>query len=357
MSPAAGTSAGAPATTPTVWLCRPEQADDPCAASLTATSIPASGARVVEAASDAPDPAADCFYVYPTVSKELADNADLRIQPAERDVAVAEAARFSSVCRVWAPMYRQRTELSIAKGLDSDPAGDDRAYQSLLSAWDDYLAHDNEGRPIAFSGHSQGAAMLIRLLASEVDPQPARRSRTVVASLAGANVAVPNGATVGGTFQHLPLCTMIGRPGCVIAYSSFPSEPPPGSPFGRPGQGVSLQSGQRASAGLQVACVDPADPARAEADLAPYFLTATSTPPGPPVSTPWVTYPGLYRAECRTGGGASWLQVTPRAADGRPVVDEALGPDWGYHLDDIDLALGDLVTDVKGAVDALERGH
>ena len=64
--------------------------------------------------------------------------------------------------------------------------------------------------------------------------------------------------------------------------------------------------------------------------------------------TPWVTFPGLYTAQCRRSGGASWLQVTatPVPADPRPTVSASLGPQWGYHLNDVNLALGNLVTDV-----------
>ena len=95
----------------------------------------------------------------------------------------------------------------MLKGLGNDPQADDVSYASLLSAWKDYLAHDNDGRPIIFIGHSQGAAMLIKLIASQVDPNPALRARTVVAILAGGNVTVPATKTVGATFKHLPLCT------------------------------------------------------------------------------------------------------------------------------------------------------
>jgi hypothetical protein len=48
-------------------------------------------------------------------------------------------------------------------------------------------------------------------------------------------------------------------------------------------------------------------------------------------------------------GGASWLQVTALPAGGavaRPTVSASLGPLWGYHLDDVNLALGALVLDV-----------
>ncbi|HVB93906.1 MAG TPA: DUF3089 domain-containing protein [Acidimicrobiales bacterium] len=331
---------------PTVWLCRPGQAEDPCAAPLQATVVPADGARTVQNPSASTGSAFDCFYVYPTVSTQHSDNSDLRVQPAEVDAAVAQASGFSQVCRVWAPMYRQRTQASLLKGLGADPAADDVAYDSLLSAWRDYLAHDNDNRPVIFIGHSQGAAMLIRLLAGQVDPDPALRARTVVAILAGGNVTVPTGKAFGTTFHHLPICTATAQSGCVIAYSSFPSQPPSNSDFGRPGQGVSLQSGQTATSGVQVACVNPAALGGGSADLDSSFPTATSTPPPPPVTTPWVDYPDLYSAACQSVGGATWLQVDTLATAGRPVVAETLGPAWGYHLDDINLALGNLVDDV-----------
>ena len=78
-------------------------------------------------------------------------------------------------------MYRQRTAASLQKGLGNDPAADQVAYESLLSGWEDYLAHDNDGRPVVFIGHSQGAAMLIRLLRSQIDPHPALRKQMVSA--------------------------------------------------------------------------------------------------------------------------------------------------------------------------------
>lgn len=335
--------------TQTVWLCRPGQADDPCTASLGATVVAAQGPRMIERSSIDPSSSFDCFYVYPTVSTQPTDNASLEIQPGERLAAEAQASRFSQVCQVWAPMYRQRTAASLAKGLGADPRADTVAYDSVLSAWKDYLIHDNDGRPIVFIGHSQGAAMLIRLLSSQVDPDPALRRRTVVAILAGGNVTVPTGKTVGATFRHLVLCTANGQSGCVIAYSSFPSRPPADSEFGRPGQGVSLQSGQKATEGVQVACVNPAAIGGGSATLDPYFLKAQSTPPPPPIATHWVTYPDLYSATCRSEGGATWLQIDTLAPAGRPVVTESLGPAWGYHLDDINLALGNLVEDVRAA--------
>jgi hypothetical protein len=353
---AAGVSR-ASGNTSTVWLCRPGQADDPCLYPMRSTAVPTKGQRTIQSARAATSSAFDCFYVYPTVSTQTADNSNLTVQSAEIGAAIAQASRFSQVCRVWAPMYRQRTEASLFQGLGADQRANTVAYDSLLSAFRNYIAQDNHGRPIVFIGHSQGAAMLIRLLAAQVDSNPSLRARTVVAILAGGNVAVPTGKTVGATFHHLPLCTRSSQTGCVIAYSSFPSQPPADSDFGRPGTGVSLQSDQTATKGVQVACVNPAAISGGTAELDPFFLTSTSTPPPPAVKTPWVSYPGLYSAACRQADGASWLQVNTLDVAGRPVVTESLGPAWGYHLDDISLALGNLVSDVRADEAAYASHH
>jgi len=68
-----------------------------------------------------------------------------------------------------------------------------------------------------------------------------------------------------------------------------------------------------------------------------------------------VGYPGRYRATCEDRDGASWLQVDPVPGDGRPVVSEVLGPHWGLHLVDVNVALGDLVDLVRTEAAAYGR--
>jgi len=338
----------------TVWLCRPGQAHDPCTSDLSSTTVTADGSSETVATSPAAASKFDCFYVYPTVSGQTTANANLEVQLVETVTAEEQASRFSQVCRVWAPMYRQRTVVSLFK---NQPGADQVAYQSLLSGWRDYLAHDNDGRRIVFIGHSQGAAMLIRLLQNEIDPNPRLRKLMVSAILLGGNVTVPIGKNIGGSFRHLPLCAAATETGCVIAYSSFGTAPPADTHFGRPGTGVSDLSGQTASAGLQVACVNPVTFSTAPGALLPYFFSNNDPVPGVHVGTPWVSFPGLYAARCETIGGATTLQVTPTGIPGdpRPLVAATLGPTWGYHLYDVNLALGNLVADVATEEGTLRR--
>jgi hypothetical protein len=338
----------------TVWLCRPGQADDPCTADLSSTTVTADGSATAVADSPATASKFDCFYVYPTVSTQTTANANLEVQPIETLAAEQQASRFSQVCRVWAPMYRQRTAASL---FTNQSGANQVAYDSLLAGWKDYLAHDNGGRPIVFIGHSQGAAMLIRLLQNEIDPNPRLRKLMVSAILLGGNVTVPVGRDVGGSFTHIPTCAAVTATGCVIAYSSFGTAPPADSLFGRPGTGVSTLSDQTASAGLRVACVNPVTFSTASGTLLPYFLSITSPVPGVNVRTPWVSFPGLYTARCATIGGATTLQVTTTGVPGdpRPKVTDSLGPRWGYHADDVNLAVGNLVADVALEEGALHR--
>src|SRR5215469_6074068 len=282
----------------TVWLCRPGLAGDPCAGATRTAVEAADGLRTIEPAIPSRNSRFDCFYVYPTVSTEPGLNSDLTVQPAEVNVAMDQAALFSQVCDVWAPMYRQITIDGLGKAY-IDPGPGKIAYSSLLSAWKDFITHYDNGRPIIFIGHSQGSSMLIRLLQAEVDPNRALRHRTVVAILAGGNVTVPIGREVGATFRYLPLCASGRQTGCVIAYSSFPAEPPADAYFGRPGQGVSIYAGQIAAAGVQVACVNPASLGGGSADLLPYFpVTGVSA-----AGTSWVTYPRMYSAACQSRAG------------------------------------------------------
>ena len=379
-SPHAGRPASKPgAATGLVWVCRPGQADSPCASNLASTTVTAEG--TLQPASWPHSAAASkfaCFYVHGSDALTGIGNASLTVTQYDITVATEQAAPLSQVCQVWAPSYRSQTLPTVEKGL----AGDQEllrstsavAYGSLLPAWQWFLAHTNS-KPIILVGDSQGSAMLIRLISDQLEHHPSVLRRLLVAILVGGNLQVPAGGVAGATFTRVPLCTGATQTGCAIAFSSYPAQPPADSVFARPGQGVSLQSGQTAKAGQRVACVNPAALTGGAGDLDPYLLTATQTPQLPgyerltePVSTPWVTYPGLYSARCEQGGGATWLQVTSLAGTSRtrPVVNDNhlsglagadTGPAYGYHGYEYALTLGNLLHDVVGEEVAWESSH
>ena len=345
----------------TVWLCKPGLADNPCEVDMTTTVIPSDGSTTTESPSPAKDPPIDCFYVYPTVSGQTTMNANLNIDPEEKAVASSHAARFSQVCKVYAPMYRQMTLAAInAPGTGNQPGGDtaaarDTAYADVLSAWQDYLAHYNNGRGVVLIGHSQGTMMLTRLITAEIDPKPDVRKLVVSALLIGGNVLVAKGQDAGGDFQNIAACRSNDQTGCVVAYSSFNAPPPADSLFGRANTGPGATLG-RDTTNMEVLCVNPASLSGGTGALKPYNPTAPL--PGalgvlvgsiPSAATPWVAYPGLYTSHCESAGGATWLQIdaTNIPDDPRPVVSQVLGPTWGLHLVDVNIALGNLIDLVR----------
>jgi hypothetical protein len=343
-----------PAPSDTVWLCKPGLTDNPCAGNLDATPFDSAGKPGYEKAAPAADPPIDCFYVYPTVSRQKTVNANLTIDPEERNAAGAQASRFSQVCRVYAPMYPQLTLAAIANPTKISVTAALTAYGGVYSAFEDYLAHYNGGRGIVFIGHSQGAMMLTALLRIEVDPRPQIRRLLVSAILLGGNVTVPVGKSVGGDFANIPACASEANVGCVVAYSSFAQTPPADAYFGRIGTAI-LPFGRSSTVPLEIMCVNPAAPGGGTAGLLPYFPTGALGPylgkaaPSLDTFTPWIALPGQYAAHCVDAGGASWLQVdhVAGAVDVLPAVSAAEGAAWGLHVLDVNIALGNLVDLVR----------
>jgi hypothetical protein len=346
----------APDAPATVWLCRPGLANNPCTGSLVTTVINPSGRRTVSTPVPAVHPPIDCFYVYPTVSRQKGMNATLSVDPEEKAVAQAQAALFSQVCDVYAPIYPQLTLRALDSGKTTF-AEIDEAYVGLVSAFDDYLAHDNHGRGIVFIGHSQGALLLRALLRLNFDSSPDLRKLLVSALLMGGNVSVEKGKTTGGDFAHIPACTFNAETGCVVAYSTYDKTPPANSVFGRttgPLQMFDLggHGGQQ-----EILCVNPAA-IGGSGVLDPYFATsylkAMPGAPRPLPRTPFISYPNAVSAQCMSKDGASWLQVS-RLPTGRSLtLTASRGPAWGLHEADVSLALGDLVDLVRTESAAFE---
>jgi|GEM_PF-171623 len=342
-------TAGA-ASAETTWLCKPGLAQDPCEANEETTVELGNNSSSVEQAQPASNPPIDCFYVYPTVSKQSTTNSNLNIEPEETETAIDQASRFSQQCKVYAPMYPQLTLHALEHEVITQEA-ETKAYLGVLGAFTEYMAKYNDGRGFVLIGHSQGALMLKQLIKEKIDLYPAMRDQLVSAVLLGGNVLVPKGGIVGGDFQSIPACQTAAQTHCVVAYSSFLKEPPSVSDFGRVISSLLGATTIEQQDDDEVLCVNPAISVQGEG-AGPLLRYESTTPlpgfpppSGPTVSTPWVSMPGQYTGECKHVDGASWLQLNyvGRAGDPREMVTEPLGPEWGTHLQDVNVALGNLV--------------
>lgn len=345
----------------TKWLCGPRgPKNNPCHANQTTTVVQSTGASSTLRSGLARKPRVDCFYLYPTVSPQSGPNADRSLAPEIRAAALTQASRFSSRCRVYAPLYRQVTRTALTNPALNTKAARNRAYADVRTAWREYLATDNKGRGVVLIGHDQGANLLARLLREEFDSKPSNRRLLVSAMLPGGNVIVPRGRKVGGDFRNIEPCRSGEQAGCVIAYSTYDSQPPRDAYVTRV---YSQAFPRRYDPTKRVLCTNPSALVGGVGTLTPYFPSRPL--PGPlsgmlgaqNVPAPWVAYPRLYTARCKGGQGATWLQVTQtkNPADPRPRVQASLGPRWGFHLADVNLALGQLLRLVTSQTDAYAK--
>lgn len=353
-TPAAG---GIDYAKPETWLCRPGR-QDVCAQPLSLTTIAADGTRSVGPAlvANARAPI-DCFYVYPTVSNDNSGNSDMNAGPEELGVAYSQFSPFRTQCRLYAPLYRQVTVTALRARLGGDTSmkvDAAMAYGDVVAAWRHYLAHDNQGRGVVLIGHSQGSRMLTELMAKEIEGKP-EHQRIVSIMPIGANLMVPKGKDVGGSFKSTPLCRSASQTGCAIAYVSFRSSapPPPNTLFAR------------GTNGLDVACTNPAALAGGEAKARVWHAKRNdvnaSTGRGSAqwqaltasVDTPFFAVPGLVSTQCVNDARGSYLAVKvhpDRRSDdigGDVAVAGNIVANWGLHLIDVHLGLGDLI-DIVG---------
>ncbi len=340
------------------WLCRPDLHNDACDVDLATTLIAADGKFTREAWTADANAPVDCFYVYPTVSTDPTPYSDMIPDAAELNVIRQQFARFGSVCRQYAPMYRQITLLGLVRVLAGTGSLEHGLqYDDVRDAWKSYLENDNHGRPFVLIGHSQGSFILAELIRQEIDGKPIQ-ARMVSAIIPGATVAVPRGKDVGGAFQHVPLCRSAMQAGCVIAYSSFRSTSPPPA---------NTRFGKVADANMQAACTNPAALGGGSGELHAYVSKdggaiaggSRLTPwviPERPIDTLWVSFPGLLTAQCASNENATYLEVTVHPdPSGRRANDipgdlrfgGQIAKDWGLHLVDVNFAMGNLVDIVR----------
>src|SRR5262245_23885635 len=110
------------------WLCHPNNKQDSCDQNLDVTAIAADGKFTAKPFKETKDTAIDCFYVNPTTSLDQSMTSDLTPGKDEELItAYVQAARFRSICRMFAPMYRQNTVTSLRAAAAGKPMSGDRS--------------------------------------------------------------------------------------------------------------------------------------------------------------------------------------------------------------------------------------
>lgn len=165
----------------------------------------------------------DVFFVHPTIytqERKEADPWNADVQDAKMNKKVDgssirfQSSIFNGVGRVYAPRYRQahiRTywlrDTAMRKQIF------DLAYSDVRNAFQYYLDHYNQGRPIIIASHSQGTTHTRRLL-QEFFNDSNLRNRLVVAYLVGMPVEKD-------LFSNIPPCDRPEQTGCFCSWRTY----------------------------------------------------------------------------------------------------------------------------------------
>jgi hypothetical protein len=313
---------------PANWICRPGVDDGTCSANLDAMKIDAAGARTPAPHVVAKDAPIDCFYVYPTTSLDPTLYSDLIPDAEEKRSVHGQAARLTARCRLFVPAYHQLTMAALRWTMAHPTTVTDFEvpYRDVLAAWKSYLAHDNHKRGVVLVGHSQGAILLKRLIAEEIDGKPVQKL-LVAAYLAG------NPDLNAKSFHDVKPCAVPDQTDCVVAWSSY----------------IDTYDGPRffgtTPSGTPPLCVNPAAISGGRGALETYLSKPSFASAEDP---PYVELAGQLTAECVADaqGAVLRLHIEPGPAAGLlGVVLQKFSPSpvWGEHPLDISLVQGNMI--------------
>ncbi len=278
---------------------------------------PGSGATDNQAAAQV-----DVFFIHPTtyLSKggwnAAYDEGGLTRIQLENGVLRFQASAFNGCCRVFAPRYRQVTLYAFLAAGDEGYPAFDVAYADVARAFDEFIAHRNNGRPFIIASHSQGSLHGMRLVAEKIIGTPLQK-RFIAAYLVGSASARDIGIP-GFTPCATPVQT-----GCYINWNSVQNTKARGNWTER---GISWIGGRyQRLQGRPLTCVNPLiwtldGKADASANLGGMPFAKPDAPVGMPIKN-------LTGADCENG----LLVVSPPA-----VVNFG---SWGgdYHIYDYNL--------------------
>lgn len=162
----------------------------------------------------------DVFYVYPTLMLDKKDErwnaelTDLEQQDKVLNSAVKyQASAWVEAGRMFVPYYRQA---HIRSYYQLDSGGREAllyAYSDVKNAFQYYLDHFNQGRPIILAGHSQGSTHLNMLIHDFFDDKPLR-AKLIAAYIPGIGI-------YKNEFKTIPLMNSPSQTGGFVTWNTF----------------------------------------------------------------------------------------------------------------------------------------
>ena len=168
------------------------------------------------------DTLADVFFLHPTTYiKDMRnslwnarlDDTSLNNATDQRTI-LFQSSVFNNCCRVFAPRYRQaHLKAYMMPKSEASKAAFDLAYEDLKNAFQYYLDHYNNGRPVIIASHSQGAMHAVRLLQEFFDGT-ALQKQLVCAYIVGWQIKPDD-------FKNIPVGETPDATGCYVGWRSY----------------------------------------------------------------------------------------------------------------------------------------
>lgn len=190
------------------WAAHPDKADE-------ADKAPSN----VDFKNSQADSEVDVFFLHPTtLLKSRVWNGDVNNEKlnsrTDKSAIRFQASVFNSVGRIYAPRYRQAHIYSyFTKDTVRAMKAFDLAYEDVKAAFQYYLEHWNNGRPIIIASHSQGTTHAKRLLKEFFDEKNLK-NRLVIAYLLGMPIKKDE-------YTSIPPCATPEQTGCFCSWRTF----------------------------------------------------------------------------------------------------------------------------------------
>lgn len=165
------------------------------------------------------DSLVDVFFLHPTTYTDVRFGWNANINDAyinaktDYSSILYQASVFNQHCRIFAPRYRQAHISAFFINNDDTKAVLDTAYCDIKRAFEFYLEHYNNNRPIIIAGHSQGAMMGERLLKEFFDGKPLQQ-KLVAAYIVGWPISQ-------NSFEKIPVCSDSLQTNCFCGWRTF----------------------------------------------------------------------------------------------------------------------------------------